>query len=228
MPEPGQRTGDPAQGPVRVVIADDHDATRFGIRTVLEAHGMVVCAEAATPAATVAAVLEHAPDVALIDVLMPPGDGIEAAEQLRDLAPRTVIIMLSGSTASAHLIRALRAGARGYLLKDTDPDRLHAAIEGVLRGEAAIPRTLVPAMIDEIVRVGRSGAGDGLLTDREHEVMEALAAGLSTAAVAAGLRVAEPTVRRHAASAAAKLGAATRQEAVVRFLERRGDPGPQA
>jgi DNA-binding NarL/FixJ family response regulator len=206
--------------PVRVVVADDHAATRFGIRTALETNGMVICAEADTPAGTVAAVLEHQPDVALIDVLMPPGDGIEAAEQLRTAAPDTVIIMLTDSTDSGHLIRALRAGARGYLLKDTDPERLPAAIEGVLRGEAAIPRTLVPRMIDEIVRTGRPRGSADALTEREYEVMDALARSLPTAAVARQLGLAEPTVRRHAASAASKLGATTRQEAIARFLER--------
>jgi DNA-binding NarL/FixJ family response regulator len=218
----------PPPDPIRVVVADDHAATRFGIRTVLEAHGMVVCAEAATPAETVAAVLAHRPDVALIDVLMPPGDGIDAAEQIRDRGPDTVIIMLTGSSDPAHLMRALRAGARGYLLKDTDPDRLPAAIEGVLKGEAAIPRTLVPRMIDEIVRGGRSRGSDTLLTDREYEVMEALSAGLTTAEVAQRLGVAEPTVRRHAASAAAKLGATSRQEAAALFVKRRGGPNAEA
>lgn len=222
MPEPDR--SDPGRRPLRVVIADDHSATRFGVRTILEAHGMIVCAEADTPEAAVDAVLEHRPDVALIDVLMPPGDGIEAAEQLHDRAPDTVLIMLTGSADKTHLIRSLRAGARGYLLKDTDPDRLPAAIEGVLKGEAAIPRTLVPHMIDEIVRAGENRGGHGLLTDREHEVMEALAAALTTAQVADALGVAEPTVRRHAASAAAKLGATSRQEAAARFLERHGGP----
>src|SRR6202008_3080184 len=145
--------------------------------------------EADTPQATIDAVVEHRPDVALIDILMPPGDGIDAAEQLRDQAPDTVIIMLTGSTDQTHLLRALRAGARGYLLKDTDPERLHAAIHGVLRGEAAIPRTLVPHLIAEIARTGRPRGADDLLTDRESEVMEALAAGLGTAAVADALGV---------------------------------------
>jgi DNA-binding NarL/FixJ family response regulator len=206
-------------GPVRVVIADDHAATRFGIRTVLEAHGMVVCAEADSPPATVAAVLEHQPDVVLIDVLMPPGDGIDAAEQIHTQAPDTVIIMLTGSSDPSHLIRSLRAGARGYLLKDTDPDRLPAAVEGVLDGEAAIPRTLVPRMIDEIARAGRHRGAPDDLTDREHEVMEGLARNLPTSEVARQLGLAEPTVRRHAASAARKLGAQTRADAIVRFRD---------
>jgi DNA-binding NarL/FixJ family response regulator len=217
--EDGEQGDTVSQG-VRVVVADDHSATRFGVRTVLEAHGMVVCAEAGTPDETVAAVLEHRPDVVLVDILMPPGDGIDAARRIHDQAPETVIIMLTGSPDSGHLIDALRAGARGYLLKDTDPDRLPAAIEGVLRGESAIPRTLVPIMIEEITRTGRPRGAPGLLTEREHEVMDALSRGLSTAQVAERLAVAEPTVRRHAASAATKLGAKTRQESVTRYRER--------
>src|SRR4051794_15161661 len=218
MPESGERPW-PADPPrsIRVVVGDDHAATRFGIRTVLEAHGMVVCAEATTPAETVAAVLEHRPDVALIDVLMPPGDGIEAAEQLSAEVPETLLIMLTGSTDASHLIRALRAGARGYLLKDTDPDRLPAAIEGALRGESAIPRTLVPFLVDEIAGTPGPRASASALTGREHQVMDALARGLGTADAAATLGLSEVTVRRHLSSAAEKLGAKGRADALARF-----------
>jgi DNA-binding NarL/FixJ family response regulator len=208
--------------PLRVVIADDHAATRMGIRIVLENAGMVVCAEASTPDETVAAVLEHRPDIALVDVIMPPTDGIDAAERITASAPGTTVIMLTGSASQRHLIAALRAGARGYLLKDTNPERLPAAIRGVLAGESAIPRTLVPHLIDAVARgAHRRTAGTSLLSEREYEVLEALCAGLRSAEVAERLGLAEATVRRHAASAAAKLGVATRDEAIARFS--RGD-----
>ena len=210
----------PRADPIRIVIADDHAATRFGIRTALEVAGLVVCAEAATPDDAVAAVVAHAPDVALIDILMPPGDGIDAARRIRDEAPGTTVIMLSGSAAPAHLIGSLRAGARGYLLKDTDPDRLAPAIAGVLAGESAIPRTLVPILVDEIARPRPSRVDGSPLTAREHEVLAALDRGLTTAQLADALGMAEVTARRHLSAAAEKLGAVDRADTLARW--RRG------
>ncbi|HWH92226.1 MAG TPA: response regulator transcription factor [Baekduia sp.] len=202
--------------PVRVVVADHHLATRAGIRAALEAGGMDVVAEAGSPGATVAAVVEHRPDVALVDLTMPPGDVLAAITRMGAQVPETLIIILTGSSDPAHLLGALRAGARGYLLKDTDPDRLPLAVAGALRGEAAIPRTLVPTMVEEIARL-RIPRRSGPLSDREHEVMAALARGSKTDEVARELGVAGVTVRRHLSSAAGKLGARGREEALTRF-----------
>jgi DNA-binding NarL/FixJ family response regulator len=212
MPPPADRPE-----PTRVVIADDHPATCRGIRRTLERAGMVVSAEASTPDEAVQAVLHHRPDVALLDVIMPPGDGIAAARRIRDEAPGIAVIMLSASADPAHVIDALRAGARGYLLKDTDPDRLASAIEGVLAGESAIPRTLVPALIAEIARPPAGRVDGSPLTPREHQVMAALARGLRTAEAAAALGLSEVTVRRHLSAAAAKLGATTREDALALY-----------
>jgi DNA-binding NarL/FixJ family response regulator len=208
-------TGEPA---IRAVVADQHAATRMGVRTALEAANIVVCAEAADAAATVAAVLEHVPDVCLMDIRL-PGDGMAAAGQIADDAPGTAIVVLTDSDDPQHLISALRAGARGYLLKDTDPARLPAAIRGVLRGESAIPRTLVPHLVDAIAGRRRDRLGGLGLTEREYEVLDAFASGARTRDVAQRLGLAEGTVRRHTASAVAKLGAATRQEAIARFRD---------
>jgi DNA-binding NarL/FixJ family response regulator len=203
--------------PLRVVVADDHEATRVGIRQVLEDAGMEVCGEAATGDAAVAKVLTCRPDVALIDVLMGPTDGIEAARRIRDEAPGTVVIMITGSENPAHLLEALRAGARGYLLKTTDPDRLASAIRGVVDGEGAIPRTLLPQLFDEVARQDPERHRAGELTAREQQVMTALARGLTTAEAARALAVSEVTVRRHLSSAAEKLGASTRDDALARY-----------
>jgi DNA-binding NarL/FixJ family response regulator len=169
----------------------------------------------------VAEVLARRPDVALIDILMVPTDGLEAARRIRDEAPETVVIMITGSENPAHLLEALRAGARGYLLKTTDPDRLASAIRGVVDGEGAIPRTLLPRLFDEVARRDPERRRPGALSAREHEVMTVLARGLTTAEAARALAVSEVTVRRHLSAAAEKLGAATRDDALA--LYRDGD-----
>jgi DNA-binding NarL/FixJ family response regulator len=206
--------------PVLVVIADGDAATRFGIRSLLTGDGMEVCADVATADAAVAAVTRHRPAVCIIDLAL-PGGGLAAAERIRAEAAATAVIFLADSTSRDDVVAAARVGARGYLLKDTDPARLPAAIRGVAHGESAFPRTLVPHLLLAVASGPRRGVAGPLaaLSEREHEVMEALAAGLNTSAVAARLSITDTTVRRHAAAAAAKLGAATRDEAIRRFIE---------
>jgi DNA-binding NarL/FixJ family response regulator len=201
---------------VRVVLADDDVALRLGVRAALEASGMDVCAEAADSAGALQATREQRPDVALMDVRMDPPAMLAVIATLRVELPQTTVIVLTAGTDPADLMRALQAGARGYLLKDTDPDRLPAAILGALRGEAAIPRTLVAAMVDAIAGMGPTDRV-GPLSDRETDVMAALARGLPTAGIAQVLGLTEVTVRRHLSAAAGKLGASGRDEALERF-----------
>ena len=137
--------------PIRVVLADDHTPTRAGIRRALEGHGFVILAEAEDAPAAIEAARRERPDLCLLDVRM-PGGGIAAAAEIGLELPDTAIVMLTVSTDEADLFAALRAGARGYLLKDTDPDRLPLALLGVVSGEAAVPRVLVSRVIDEFTR----------------------------------------------------------------------------
>src|SRR5262249_30517065 len=127
--------------PVRIVLADDHSATRLGVRIALEEGGFRVVAEAGDARGAVEAALEHRPDVCLLDVYM-PGGGITAAAELAEALPFMPIVMLTVSDTDEDLFEALRAGARGYLLKDTDPARLPHALRGALNGEAPMPRAL--------------------------------------------------------------------------------------
>jgi DNA-binding NarL/FixJ family response regulator len=122
----------------RVLIADDHPPTRAGVRLALERAGFIICAEAWTAARAVELAMQEQPDVCLLDVHM-PGGGIAAAGAIAERVPATSIVMLTVSQEDEDLFNALRAGASGYLLKTTDPGRLPHALEGVLRGEAALP-----------------------------------------------------------------------------------------
>jgi two-component system NarL family response regulator len=204
--------------PVRVLIADDHPPTRRGVRLTLEQQGFLVCAEAASAQRAIEAALRERPDVCLLDVGM-PGGGIRAAGEIATRLPETAVVMLTVSDSEDDLLDALRAGARGYLLKDMNTEQLPAALWAVLRGEAALPRRLAASLVQEIRRRGepRLTMPDGRaihLTPREWEVLELLCDQLVTAEIAKRLFVAPVTVRRHVSAILEKLGVSSREEAV--------------
>lgn len=207
----------------RVLLADDHPPTRSGVRYTLETAGMVVVAEASDANGAVDAALREEPDICLLDIHM-PGGGINAARVITQEVPSTRVVMLTVSRDDEDLFEALRAGAAGYLLKDMDPDRLPHALEGVLAGEAALPRTLLLKVMDEFRERGRRklrlpGRRDADLTDREWEVLELLRDGLSTQEIAARLYVSAATVRSHVAAVLKKLRVPDRDAAVKLLRE---------
>jgi DNA-binding NarL/FixJ family response regulator len=212
--------------PWRVLLADDHPPTRAGVRYTLEQAGMVICAEASDASGAVEAALREQPDICLVDIHM-PGSGIAAARAITRDLPDTRVVMLTVSRDDEDLFEALRAGAAGYLLKDMDPDRVPHALEGVLAGEAALPRTLLLKVMDEFRERGRRrlrlpnrrGAD---LTEREWEVLHALRDGLTTQEVADRLYVSAATVRSHVASILKKLRVPDR-EAAIRLLDEADD-----
>ena len=194
---------------IRVVVADDHAPTRAGVRASLDGQGFEVVAEVASARTAVAAAIDLRPDVCLLDIHM-PGSGIAAAGEISRRLPDCAVVMLTYSQDDDDLFDALRAGARGYLLKDMDPDRIGPALQGVLAGEGALPRTLVSKVLQEFQ--GRSrrklftrSQRPTQLTSREWEVMELLRDGLSTDDVAKRLFVAPGTVRVHVSSVLKKL-----------------------
>jgi DNA-binding NarL/FixJ family response regulator len=202
-------------GVVRVLIADDHAHTRAGIRLALERDGFDVCAEASTGRRAVQLALEHRPAVALLDVHMPDGDGIWAAYEITESLPDTVAVMLTFSREDDDLFGSLRAGAAGYLLKDTDPDRLGPALRAALAGEVTFPRSLMSKVIgafDERSSRLRPEVTAGL-TDREREVAEMLRDGASTDVIAETLGLSATTVRVHISNIVRKLRVGSRAEA---------------
>jgi two-component system, NarL family, nitrate/nitrite response regulator NarL len=206
---------------LRVLLADDHEPTLVGMRSALEDAGMKVVAEVTNGQDALLAAIGTAPDVALLDVHM-PGGGIEAAAAIAREVPGTAVVMLSGIVRDEDVFAALLAGARGFLLKDTDPERLPLALEGVLRGEAALPRTLVARLIEEFrkrqtERLPLSGPTGERPSEREWEVLKLMADGLPTRAIAARLGISEVTVRRHVSAVVEKLGVTDRAAAVQVF-----------
>jgi two-component system, NarL family, nitrate/nitrite response regulator NarL len=203
--------------PPRVVIADDHPPTRMGVRLALEEDGFIVCGEEDTGPGAVAAALRDPPDVCLLDVDM-PGGGIEAAAAIRAQLPQTHVVMLSAAENDDELFAALEVGASGYLLKEMNPARLGRALQGVLRGEAALPRALTARLIEEFRARAQHPSlvrrSEKDLTSREWDVLDCLRDGLSTRRIAKQLFISETTVRRHVGSILRKLGVSSREEAV--------------
>ena len=205
-----------------VVIADDHQITRLGVRMALLGDGFDVVGEAEDSAGALSTVLAKEPDVCLLDIYM-PGGGLEAAQAISDQAPATAVVMLTVSDSTEDILAALRAGAVGYLPKDTRPDRLAAALCGVLKGEAALPRTLVGRVLSEFRGLSTPTAdpvrvGGVELTPRESEILRLLRVGKTTIEIGEMLSLSPITVRRHISSGVAKLGVADR-DAALRAIE---------
>jgi DNA-binding NarL/FixJ family response regulator len=206
-----------------VVLADDHAPTRAGVKAALERAGFAVVAEEGDAPGAVAAAERETPEVVLLDIHM-PGNGISAAADITHAQPDVAVVMLTVSRDDNDLFDALRAGALGYLLKDTDPDRLPYALRGVLAGEAALPRALVARVVDEFRERGRRRRlplvkQKGVeLTSREWEVLELMREDLSTAEIAERLFISQVTVRSHIAALLRKLRVPDRK-AALKLLE---------
>ncbi|MEL7974510.1 response regulator transcription factor [Isoptericola sp. F-RaC21] len=210
-----------APDPVRLVLADDQTLVRHGIRSLLEiAGGIEVVAEADDGAAAVAAVRQHEPDVLLLDLRMPGRDGIWALETLQAEGAGVAVLVLTTFDDDALVLRALQAGARGYLLKDVTLEQLAGAVR-TLAGGATLVQPAVTARLLRAVRSGPAPA-DGVpadLTEREREVLRLLAQGWSNREIADALYLAEGTVKNHVSNVLLKLGARDRTRAVLLALQ---------
>lgn len=200
------------------MLADDNPRLRSELRAALQIGGCDVCAEAASAAEAVRLTVEHLPDIVLLDIYM-PGNGIHAALQISRAAPSVVVVMLTQSQEDDHLFDSLRAGASGYLIKGTDPERLPGLLRGVLAGEAAMPPHLVARILEEFRApasrrlVHRPPVADRL-SAREWEVMEMLGQGRTTEDVAASLFISPVTVRVHVSAVLRKLRVKSRRSAL--------------
>jgi DNA-binding NarL/FixJ family response regulator len=207
----------------RVVIADDHAPTREEIAFALEHDGsFAVCAQAADAPGAVAAVIEHRPDIALLDVNM-PGSGIGATREIAARMPQVKVVMLTVSDQDVDLFASLRAGASGYLLKDMHPKRLPRELESVIQGNFALSRGLVGRVVHEFrdpQAMRRQTLIDGVderLTSREWQILDLLRHRLTTAQIASRLVLSPVTVRTHINAVMRKLEVADRAALLRHF-----------
>jgi DNA-binding NarL/FixJ family response regulator len=214
---------------VRVVLADDQALLRKGFRMILEAEdGFDIVGEAADGADAVRLAALYGPDVVLMDVRMPVMDGIEATRTITAATDKSRVLILTTFDLDEYAFNALRAGASGFLLKDVPPAELVAAIRTVARGDAVvsprITRRLLQEYADQLPDLSGDGTGAGEggapvppagLTERELQVLLAVADGLSNAEIAERLFVSEATVKSHVGRLLSKLGLRDRVQAVV-------------
>jgi len=203
---------------IRVLIADDHAVVRQGLRTFLDLQEDIeVIGEAGDGEEALALVEQLAPDVVLIDLVMPRVDGIEALRRLRERAPAVRAIVLSSFVDDDRLFPAVRAGAAGYLLKDVQPQELVEAIRTVHGGGALLHPQVAARLLQDMA--------EDPLTPREHEVLGLIGRGMPNKLIARELSLSEKTVKAHVSSILAKLGVTDRTQAAL-YAVREGLVGP--
>lgn len=201
---------------IRVLIVDDHAIVRRGIRALLsEAGGFLIAGEVDDGQAAVLAAAETQPDVILMDLLMPGMDGIEATRQITSRQPQMRVLVLTSFAADNKVFPAIKAGAVGYLLKDSSPDELVRAIRQVYRGEPALHPTIARKLLQEVARPVEKEPAPEALTVREMTVLRLIAQGLSNQEIADRLAVSEATVRAHVSRILGKLHLASRTQAAL-------------
>ncbi len=203
---------------IRIVLVDDHPVVRAGLRALIEGQeDLVVVGEADGLESALSVVAEVPPDVVLMDLSLGEGapGGAEATAALRGLAEPPEVLVLTTYDTESDILRALEAGARGYLLKDAPPEELFAGIRATARGETV----LAPSVAATLVR--RTTPGATTITEREVEVLELLSRGLGNKEMARALFVSEATVKSHLSHIYTKLGVDTRAGAVAAAIERR-------
>jgi DNA-binding NarL/FixJ family response regulator len=202
---------------LRVVIADDHPLVRSGLRTILAAaSGIEVVGEAGTGAEAVAVAQSLTPDVVVMDLQMPDTDGIEATRRIVSALPDTAVLVLTMFEDDTSVFSAMRAGARGYLLKGAEQEEIVRAIQAAANGEAIFGPAVAHRLIDYFAQPRPAAASPfPELTGREREVLDLIAAGQSNGAIGRTLVISPKTVANHVSNIFAKLQVADRSEAIV-------------
>jgi NarL family two-component system response regulator LiaR len=210
---------EPTQTPIRILIADDHAVVREGLRALIEAKpDMELVGEAEDGVEAVLMARSLKPDVILLDLLMPRMDGIEAIGEIKQENPHARILILTSFAADDKVFPAIKAGALGYLLKDSSSQALIQAIREVYRGESSLHPTIARKLIREILRPSTAAPAENLLTEREVAVLKLIARGLSNQEIAETLVISERTVSSHVSNILEKLHLANRTQAAVYAL----------
>jgi NarL family two-component system response regulator LiaR len=209
--------------PITVLIVDDHAVVRHGIRALLEAEGdFAVVGEVGSGAEAVLLAADLAPDVVLMDLVMPEMNGIEATRLLKQRSPRSQVIVLTSYHEDEHIFPAIRAGALSYLLKGVGLDELTEAVRKAARGEATLHPHVAARLVQELKGASHETAAlYKTLSEREREVLHLIAEGLSNAQIAERLIISERTVKSHVNNILGKLHLADRTQAAI-FAWREG------
>ena len=219
---PNESGRDRSSRVARLVVADDHELTRAGIRAMLaDERWLEIVAEARNGQEAVEICDCEKPDLVLIDVRMPELDGLAATRAIKEVSPRTAVVVVTMYENPNYVYEALRAGAAGFILKDASQRELVNAVRQALRGELLLSPKLMPQLMSRLAEDGggRSKHPSGKLTAREMEVLHLIVQGKSNPEIAAVLVVTSGTVKVHVANILAKLEVSDRTQAAVRAIE---------
>ena len=208
----------PEPGKIRVALVDDHRVVQSGLSSYLTSFEDIEVIGAASSGEEVLGKLEGwLPDVVVMDLRMPGGiDGVEATRRVRALSPHTQVVVLTAHTDEARVVAALRAGAIGYVRKDSDPEVLIAAVRGAARGQSVLDPAVAGSVLQDLVRGGPLAEE---LSEREREVLAQLAHGRTNREIAQSLHVGEETVKTHVGNILSKLQLNHRTQAVIYALK---------
>lgn len=205
--------------PTRVLVVDDVDLFRTGLGAALSKAGFEVCGEARNAEGAVTAAEELQPDIVVLDILMPGLSGLEVVGKILAIAPETRVVMLTGSESEEDLLECIRAGARGYLVKDTGFEVLATALHDIVDGGAAISSQMTGKLLDVLQQLLRHqdffAPRKPTLTGRELEVLQQVARGRTSKEIGEVLFISENTVKNHVRNILDKLGLHSRNEAVL-------------
>jgi DNA-binding NarL/FixJ family response regulator len=211
------------QTTVRVLLVDDHDLLRRGIKTMLESEGLEVVGEAPDGTGVLEQVEDLLPDVVLIDVIMPNKDGIEATREIKDSFPNVGVVVLSGHDDQQFVFDALKAGASGYLLKTAELEEVVTTVQAVAAGEGRLDPVLAGKVLTEFQNYQKDEVAEVYqpLTPREREILQLMSEGLPNKTIANRLSISERTVTTHVANIYSKLHVNNRVSAIQEAMRRR-------
>ncbi len=212
--------------PITALVVDDHTLLRKGLVNLLKDRGIAVLGEASDGRAGIEQAVKLTPDIILMDVNMPACGGIEATRAIHDRMPDARVLMLTVSDDDENLFAAVKAGAKGYVLKNVDPDELVGAIDRVMKGEAVIPHQMASKFLNEFAamakgRVSQMAGATQALTTREEDILRQLANGETNKEIANTLNISEHTVKIHLKNILKKLHMSNRTQAAI-YAQRHG------
>ena len=201
--------------PVTVFLVDDHEVVRQGLRTLLEESGLTVVGEASTAAEAVPRVLATRPRVAVLDVQLPDGTGIDVCREIRSRLPETSCLMLTSFDDDEALFAAIMAGASGYLLKQIRGLQLVDAVQRVATGESLLDPKVTTRVLERLRSGPKQDPRLASLTDQERRILDLIAEGLTNRQIGSRLGLAEKTVKNYVSSLLAKIGMRSRTQAAL-------------